>query len=88
MAGRGTDIKLGGNKDFIVEGISSEANEHKKNELKVKDAGGLFVTVQRDTKVEELTISLEVDQEDRRPWVFNFFISLQDELMKFLVETN
>ena len=43
MAGRGTDIKLGGNKDFIEEGIVSSAQEFKQNELKVKDLGGLFI---------------------------------------------
>ena len=31
MAGRGTDIKLGGNKDFIEEGKTINAEEHKKN---------------------------------------------------------
>ena len=42
MAGRGTDIKLGGNKDFIEEGKSNDIEEYKKNESKVKDLGGLF----------------------------------------------
>ena len=36
MAGRGTDIKLGGNKDFIFEGKKEDEKEVKKNEaLKV-----------------------------------------------------
>ena len=43
MAGRGTDIKLGGNKDFIEEGKSNDIEEYKKNESKVKDLGGLFI---------------------------------------------
>ena len=37
MAGRGTDIKLGGNKDFIVDGKKESPDEIKKNEIKVKN---------------------------------------------------
>ena len=36
MAGRGTDIKLGGNKDFKEDGINKNLDEHKENESKVK----------------------------------------------------
>ena len=36
MAGRGTDIKLGGNKDYVEEGKTNNAQEFIKNELKVK----------------------------------------------------
>ncbi|MDC3157194.1 preprotein translocase subunit SecA, partial [Candidatus Pelagibacter bacterium] len=36
MAGRGTDIKLGGNKDFIFDGKKENENEFKQNENKVK----------------------------------------------------
>ena len=43
MAGRGTDIKLGGNKDFIYDGKKEDENEVKKNEDKVKSLGGLFI---------------------------------------------
>ena len=43
MAGRGTDIKLGGNKDFILDGKKQDKNEIKKNEEKVKKLGGLFI---------------------------------------------
>ena len=34
MAGRGTDIKLGGNKDYSEDGIVNDVNEFKKNELR------------------------------------------------------
>ena len=34
MAGRGTDIKLGGNKDFKEEGFSNDLNELKKMSYK------------------------------------------------------
>ena len=83
MAGRGTDIKLGGNKDFIVEGISSEANEHKKNELKVKDAGGLFII--GTERHESRRIDNQLRGRSGRqgdPGSSIFFISLQDELMR------
>ena len=43
MAGRGTDIKLGGNKDFIEDGKKVDVNEIRKNESQVKDLGGLFI---------------------------------------------
>ena len=36
MAGRGTDIKLGGNKDFIEDGKTKNIEEYKKNEKKLK----------------------------------------------------
>ena len=40
MAGRGTDIKLGGNKDFIEDGKKGDINEIKENESKVKNLEG------------------------------------------------
>ena len=43
MAGRGTDIKLGGNKDFVEEGKINDDEQIKKNETKVKENGGLFI---------------------------------------------
>ena len=43
MAGRGTDIKLGGNKDFIEDDKKVDVHEIKKNESQVKDLGGLFI---------------------------------------------
>ena len=42
MAGRGTDIKLGGNKDFIFEGKKENETLVKENE-KVKKLGGLSI---------------------------------------------
>ena len=42
MAGRGTDIKLGGNKDYVEEG-KNDLDEFKINEKKIKDLGGLFI---------------------------------------------
>ena len=43
MAGRGTDIKLGGNKDFIFNGKKENEENVKINIEKVKNLGGLFI---------------------------------------------
>ena len=43
MAGRGTDIKLGGNKDFVEDGKINDLEQIKKDESKVKELGGLFI---------------------------------------------
>ena len=43
MAGRGTDIKLGGNKDFIYDGKKESDQKFKENEKNVKNLGGLFI---------------------------------------------
>ena len=56
MAGRGTDIKLGGNKDFILDGKMEDKNEIKKNEEKVNLVDYLLL-VQKDMRVEELIIN-------------------------------
>ena len=83
MAGRGTDIKLGGNKDFIEDGKKGDVNEFKENETKVKDHGGLFII---GTERHE---SRRIDNQLRGragrqgdPGSTIFFISLQDELMR------
>ena len=83
MAGRGTDIKLGGNKDFIKDGKKADANEIKENESKVKDLGGLVII---GTERHE---SRRIDNQLRGragrqgdPGSTIFFISLQDELMR------
>ena len=83
MAGRGTDIKLGGNKDFIVDGNSGDANEHKKNEFKVKELGGLFII--GTERHESRRIDNQLRGRSGRqgdPGSSIFFISLQDELMR------
>ena len=83
MAGRGTDIKLGGNKDFIFDGEKENENEVKKNEDKVKSYGGLCII---GTERHE---SRRIDNQLRGragrqgdPGSTIFFISLQDELMR------
>ena len=83
MAGRGTDIKLGGNKDFIYDGKKENAGDLKQNEAKVKNLGGLFII---GTERHE---SRRIDNQLRGragrqgdPGSTVFFISLQDELMR------
>ena len=83
MAGRGTDIKLGGNKDFIEEVNATKLNEQKKNETKVKDSGGLFII--GTERHESRRIDNQLRGRSGRqgdPGSTIFFISLQDELMR------
>ena len=83
MAGRGTDIKLGGNKDFIFDGKKEDETLIKENEKKVKEFGGLSII---GTERHE---SRRIDNQLRGragrqgdPGSTIFFISLQDELMR------
>ena len=83
MAGRGTDIKLGGNKDFIEDGKKSDANEIKENESKVKNIGGLCII--GTERHESRRIDNQLRGRSGRqgdPGSTIFFISLQDELMR------
>ena len=83
MAGRGTDIKLGGNKDFIEDGKKSDVNEIKENESKVKNLGGLFII--GTERHESRRIDNQLRGRSGRqgdPGSTIFFISLQDELMR------
>ncbi len=82
MAGRGTDIKLGGNKDFIEDGVIND-DEHKKNELRVKELGGLHII--GTERHESRRIDNQLRGRSGRqgdPGSTIFFISLQDELMR------
>ena len=83
MAGRGTDIKLGGNKDFIEEGKMIDVDQIKKDEETIKQCGGLNII---GTERHE---SRRIDNQLRGragrqgdPGSSIFFISLQDELMR------
>ena len=83
MAGRGTDIKLGGNKDFIFEGKKENETEIKENEEKVKNLGGLFII--GTERHESRRIDNQLRGRSGRqgdPGSTIFFISLQDELMR------
>ncbi len=83
MAGRGTDIKLGGNKNFIEEGVINNTEDYIKNEAKVKDLGGLFII--GTERHESRRIDNQLRGRSGRqgdPGGTIFFISLQDELMR------
>ena len=83
MAGRGTDIKLGGNKDFIENGEKNNIEQFEKDELKVKELGGLFIV--GTERHESRRIDNQLRGRSGRqgdPGSSIFFISLQDELMR------
>jgi len=83
MAGRGTDIKLGGNKDFIEDGKKGDINEINDNEFKVKKLGGLYII--GTERHESRRIDNQLRGRSGRqgdPGSTIFFISLQDELMR------
>ena len=83
MAGRGTDIKLGGNKDIIYSEKKEKLENLKINEEKVKNLGGLFVI--GTERHESRRIDNQLRGRSGRqgdPGSTIFFISLQDELMR------
>ena len=83
MAGRGTDIKLGGNKDYFEDGKDNNLKEYKENELKVKELGGLCII--GTERHESRRIDNQLRGRSGRqgdPGATIFFISLQDELMR------
>ncbi len=83
MAGRGTDIKLGGNKDFVEKDEVNDVEQIKKDEKKVKELGGLFII--GTERHESRRIDNQLRGRSGRqgdPGSSIFFISLQDELMR------
>ena len=83
MAGRGTDIKLGGNKDFVEDGKVNDVKQMKEDEQKVKNLGGLFII--GTERHESRRIDNQLRGRSGRqgdPGSSIFFISLQDELMR------
>lgn len=96
MAGRGTDIKLGGNVDFkIMEAIEADPEadpeeirsrieaEHAEDEKKVKEAGGLFVLATERHESRRIDNQLR-GRSGRQgdPGRSAFFLSLEDDLMR------
>ena len=96
MAGRGTDIKLGGNVEFkIMEAIAAtpdDVNEevraqieeaHKADEQAVKDAGGLYVLATERHESRRIDNQLR-GRSGRQgdPGKSSFFLSLEDDLMR------
>ena len=96
MAGRGTDIKLGGNVEFtIMEAIAADLDtnpdeirsqieaEHVSNELAVKAAGGLYVLATERHESRRIDNQLR-GRSGRQgdPGRSSFFLSLDDDLMR------
>ncbi|MDJ0822788.1 MAG: preprotein translocase subunit SecA [Paracoccaceae bacterium] len=96
MAGRGTDIKLGGNVEFkIMEAIAANPEEdpddirhrieegHASDEQAVKDAGGLFVLATERHESRRIDNQLR-GRSGRQgdPGRSSFFLSLEDDLMR------
>ena len=83
MAGRGTDIKLGGNKEFFKNINNKNFEEFETDHLKVKNSGGLFII--GTERHESRRIDNQLRGRSGRqgdPGASIFFISLQDELMR------
>ncbi len=83
MAGRGTDIKLGGNKDFAYDEKENDIEKFKRDEEKVKTLGGLFII--GTERHESRRIDNQLRGRSGRqgdPGTTIFYISLQDELMR------
>ena len=79
MAGRGTDIKLGGNKDFIEEGVKLDSKDFQESQSNVKNLGGLFII--GTERHESRRIDNQLRGRSGRqgdPGATIFFISLQD----------
>ncbi len=96
MAGRGTDIKLGGNVEFkIMEAIAADPEgdpeairqqieeDHTRDEQAVKDAGGLFVLATERHESRRIDNQLR-GRSGRQgdPGRSSFFLSLEDDLMR------
>ncbi|MCL4158627.1 UNVERIFIED_CONTAM: hypothetical protein GTU68_021213 [Idotea baltica] len=96
MAGRGTDIKLGGNVEFkIMEAIAASPDDdneevrarieeaHKADEQAVKDAGGLYVLATERHESRRIDNQLR-GRSGRQgdPGKSSFFLSLEDDLMR------
>ena len=83
MAGRGTDIQLGGNKDFKDEDNKKDIEEIEKEKIKVKEIGGLAIigTERHESRrIDNQLRGRAGRQGDSGSSVF--YISLQDELMR------
>ncbi|MFW2544261.1 preprotein translocase subunit SecA [Primorskyibacter sp. 2E107] len=96
MAGRGTDIKLGGNVDFqIMEAIADNPErdpeeirkeieaQHETDEQAVKDAGGLYVLATERHESRRIDNQLR-GRSGRQgdPGRSSFYLSLEDDLMR------
>ena len=96
MAGRGTDIKLGGNVEFqVMEALAADPEgdadairakieaDHEADEQAVKDAGGLYVLATERHESRRIDNQLR-GRSGRQgdPGKSSFFLSLDDDLMR------
>ncbi|MFT4716862.1 MAG: preprotein translocase subunit SecA [Paracoccaceae bacterium] len=96
MAGRGTDIQLGGNVDMqVMEALEADSDadpiavradiesEHAENKKKVIDAGGLYVLATERHESRRIDNQLR-GRSGRQgdPGRTSFFLSLEDDLMR------
>lgn len=81
MAGRGTDILLGGNQDFVSD--EAQILEIEENRKKVVEAGGLFVigAERLDSKRLDLQLAGRAGRQGD-PGKTRFYVALDDQLMK------
>ncbi|MDC6482554.1 preprotein translocase subunit SecA, partial [Pelagibacteraceae bacterium] len=83
MAGRGTDIQLGGNKDFRDEDNKKELGQIREDKEKVKSLGGLYIigTERHESRrIDNQLRGRSGRQGDLGSSIF--YISLEDELMR------
>jgi len=83
MAGRGTDIQLGGNKEFKDEDNQRELGQIQEDKEKVKTFGGLYII--GTERHESRRIDNQLRGRSGRqgdPGTSIFYISLEDELMR------
>ena len=83
MAGRGTDIQLGGNKDFRDEDNQKDIDQIKEDKEKVKSIGGLYIigTERHESRrIDNQLRGRSGRQGDTGSSIF--YISLEDELMR------
>jgi preprotein translocase subunit SecA len=83
MAGRGTDIQLGGNKDFRDDDNQKELSQIREDKEKVKSLGGLCIigTERHESRrIDNQLRGRSGRQGDRGSSIF--YISLEDELMR------
>ncbi len=83
MAGRGTDIQLGGNKNFQISEKQNDMARINQDKEKIKSSGGLFII--GTERHESRRIDNQLRGRSGRqgdPGSSIFYISLQDELMR------
>ena len=87
MAGRGTDIQLGGNLEKRLENSENQSEtirKHKEDKQKVINAGGLFVIGTERHESRRIDNQLRGRSGDKVIKVNQFLFKLEDDLMRIL----